>query len=100
VTVASDQGSITSTMVLKQDGKSITGTFSNPHGEGLLPVVGQLVDGALTFNVDMKADDHEMHLAFKGAVKDDGSLAGTMTSQMGESKWTAVRMKSDGAPGL
>jgi hypothetical protein len=93
VTIASDQGDVTSTMVLKQEGKSLTGTFTNPHGEGTLPVVGELVDRALTLNVDATVDHGEMHLAFKGVIKDDGSLAGKMTSGMGDSTWTAVRTK-------
>jgi hypothetical protein len=93
VTIESDQGNVTSTMVLKQEGRNVTGTFSNPHGEGTLPVVGELADRALTLSVDAVVDHGEMHLAFKGAMKDDGSLAGTMTSAMGDSKWTAVRIK-------
>mgnify|MGYP001244483041 CR=1 FL=1 len=93
VTITSEQGDITSTMVLTQEGRKIAGTFANPHGEGDLVVVGELADGAVTLNVDAAVDHGEMHLAFKGAVKGDGSLAGTMASAMGDATWTAVRVK-------
>jgi hypothetical protein len=94
VTIQGDQGTITSTMVLKQDGAKITGTFANPHADGNLTVAGEFVNGRLTLNADATADHGDMHLTFKGAPKDDGSLAGTMTSAMGEATWTAARAKN------
>ncbi len=94
VAIESDHGPVECRMVLKQNGKKLEGTISNPHGDGDLPVTGESADGTVTFAVDMKSDHGDMHLAFKGAVKkEDGSLAGTMTSAMGESKWTAARRK-------
>jgi hypothetical protein len=93
-TIESTDGKMECRMVLKQDGKKLTGTFSNPHGQGEFPASGEFVGGALTLSVDGKTDHGDMHLDFKGAVKrDDGSLAGVMTSSMGESKWTARRSR-------
>jgi hypothetical protein len=94
VTLENPQGNLECRMVLKQDGKKLTGTFSNPHGEGEFPAAGEFVGGALTLSVDGKTDHGDIHLEFKGAIKkDDGSLAGVMTSAMGESKFSARRTR-------
>ena len=95
VTIGTDQDKVECLMVLKQNGRKLEGTLSNPHGDGDFLIAGEYVDGAVTLAVDAKHDQSEMHLTFKGAIKkDDGSLAGTMTSAMGESKWTATRTKN------
>ena len=92
VTIESEQGNIECRLALKQDGKKISGTMSNPHGGDDVPISGEYADGAVTLTVDTKTDHGEMHLTLKGALKkDDGSLAGTMTSAMGESKWVGRR---------
>jgi len=94
VTVEGTQGTIESVLTLKQDGKKLTGTFGNPHGAGDLPVLGERDGDKIVFAVEGKADHGEFHLEFSGAVKkDDGTLAGTMKSSMGESKFLAKRVK-------
>lgn len=93
LTIESDQGNMTTALVLKQDGKKVTGTMTNPHGEDQLPITGEFAAGTLTMAVDAATDHDEMHIAFKGTAKKDGSLAGTLTSAMGDMAWTAVRAK-------
>jgi hypothetical protein len=92
VTIEGAQGSIETRMTLKQEGKKLTGTFANPHGEGEYSLEGERVDNSLNFSVDGKSDHGETPLGFRASVKkDDGSIAGTMKSPMGESKFSARR---------
>jgi hypothetical protein len=94
VTIESAQGTAETHMTLKQDGKKITGTFASPHGSDEFPVLGERADNTLTFAVDGKTEHGEMRFDIKATVKkEDGTIAGTMTSSMGESKFTARRAK-------
>jgi len=94
VTVESDGGRVEARMTLKQNARKLTGTFSNPHGDNDFPLTGEYSEGAVTLTVEGKTDHGDMHFALKGAMnKEDGSLAGTMTSSMGESKFIAKRTK-------
>ena len=94
VTIESSGGSMTCKMVLKQDGKKLTGTFSNPHGDGTFPATGEFSDGAMTLSVEGKTDHGEMRLGLKATIsKEDGTLSGVMASSMGESKIKAARTR-------
>ena len=64
MSVESPHGAMTMGLTLKQDEKKVTGTFSSPHGES--PVEGEFADG---------------------------TLAGYVSSQMGDMPWTAKRVK-------
>src|SRR5262245_44003094 len=52
VTIGSDQGKVECVMVLKQNGKKLEGTLSNPHGDGDFRIAGEYVDGTVTLAVD------------------------------------------------
>ena len=96
-------------LVLAQKGKTVTGTLQNPHG-GVIPVTGEFAGGQLTFSgsSDTPADGpgahaepapgfalsaHPIQVSATGTVKADGSLAGSLTSNVGDMTWTAVRTK-------
>ena len=73
---------------LRQDGKKITGTLATPHGEVRLE--GEHADGKLTL-ATTASESPQMTL--KGALKDDGTMAGYLSSERGDMKWTAERSK-------
>jgi hypothetical protein len=73
---------------LRQDGKKVTGTLATPHGEVRLE--GEQADGKLTL-ATIASDSPQMSL--KGALKDDGTMAGYLSSERGDLKWTAERSK-------
>jgi hypothetical protein len=97
-------------LVLAQKGKTVTGTLANPHG-GVIPLKGEFAGGRLTFSgssSDGPADGpgaatrpapgfaqnaHALQISATGTVKADGSLAGSLTSNVGDMTWTAVRTK-------
>lgn len=72
-------------LVLMQKGKNITGTLDSPHGP--IPIKGEFSDGQIKFSGTSEA----IQLSATGALKNDGSLAGNLTSNAGDMAWTAVR---------
>jgi hypothetical protein len=82
-------GNATMGLMLKQDGTKVTGTFASGHGPDQA-VSGELVDGVL--KIESEGDsDHQV--IFRGTLKSDGTLAGTLSSPVGDMKWTAQRVK-------
>jgi hypothetical protein len=77
-------------LALKQDGAKLTGTFTTPAGD--IPVEGEVVKGVLTFKMTQAPDGYPA-LAFKARLKDDGTMAGTMSSDNGDMAFTGKRAK-------
>ena len=93
ISVVNDQGPMSASMTLTQNGAKITGTFTNDH-TGEAPVEGEFANGTLTFAIDVHGDSGSaMHVDFTGKMKDDGTLAGTLKGPMGEMNWTGTRVK-------
>ena len=70
---------------LAQEGKKVTGTLATPHGDDL-QVEGEFVGGTLTLATPGGGDSH---ITMKAKLKDDGTLDGYLSSQMGDMTWTA-----------
>jgi hypothetical protein len=82
-------GDMTMGLVLRQEGTKVTGTFVSGHAPDQA-VSGELVDGVL--KIESEGDsDHQV--SFRGTLKHDGSLTGTLSSPVGDMKWTAQRVK-------
>jgi hypothetical protein len=96
-------------LVLAQKGKKVTGTLQNPHG-GTIALKGEFAGGQLTLSgsSDGPANGPDAHtpplpgfatsapsirLTATGTVKADGSLAGSLKSNVGDMTWTALRTK-------
>ena len=79
-------GNATMGLVLKQDGTKVTGTFSSGHSADM-EVTGQFKDGQL----DVETQGGESRIIFSARLKADGTLSGSISSQMGDMKWTASR---------
>ena len=85
IAVAGQSGSAEQTIVLKQDGNKLTGTFKGPRQSGTLE---GLIDGnKITFHVNTR-----VALDYKGTVDGD-SMKGTMTARGKSGEWTATREK-------
>ena len=85
----SPHGAMTMGLTLKQDGTKVTGTFSSGHMAGIA-VSGEFADGSLTLETGGDADDK---IVFNAKMKEDGTLAGYLSSPMGDMKWTASRVQ-------
>jgi hypothetical protein len=72
---------------IKQDGRKLTGNFMIPdHGD--LEMVGEFADGKIQLN---STENAFAQLSLVGNLSSDGSLAGNLTSTMGDMNWTATR---------
>jgi hypothetical protein len=85
VSVSGDAGSAEQTIVLKQDGSKITGTFKGPRQSG--PLEGTVDGKNISFHVATRVP-----LDYKGTVDGD-TMKGTMTGNGKTGDWTATRAK-------
>ena len=85
-------GTTAVTLVIKLDGKKVSGTMTGPQGD--IPHEGEFVDGKLTTAISFQGSSGQMNITFTGAMKEDGTMAGTFDFGQGEMKWTATRSKS------
>ncbi len=94
--VMADQNPITSALEIKLDGKKVTGSVDNAD-RGTAPITGEYLDGKLTFSLTMQGQGGSISVSFAGALKPDGTLAGTMNhGQPPDLNWTAERVKDKG----
>ncbi len=88
---------IPTALVLKQDGKRLTGTIHLPtsrNGDRVeIPLTGDIADGAFTIAGDVPGAAQPTTIELAGKVNDDGSLEGTVTTPHGKLPWTAERLK-------
>jgi hypothetical protein len=84
-------GSMEFGLAIKQEGAKITGTFTTPQN-GDIPIAGEYTEGTLTFHLT-NAPDGFPALAFKARLKDDGTLAGTMSSDANDMVFVGKRAK-------
>jgi hypothetical protein len=85
ISVSGEAGSANQTVVLKQDGDKITGTFKGPRQSG--PLEGT-VDGN---NIKFHVKTH-VPLDYTGTVDGD-AMKGTMSGRGKSGDWTATRAK-------
>jgi len=90
MSVESPQGATAMGLTLQQEQKKVTGTFSSPHGDSR--VEGEFADGTLTL-ATTAGDDHSVQATFTAKLKENGTLSGYVSSQMGDMPWTATRVK-------
>jgi hypothetical protein len=92
--VETQQGTMSSLLDIKVEGKKVTGTVTGPQGE--MAVQGEFAEGKLTFSLSFDGGSAgSMQIGFSGALKDDGTLAGTMDigGQGMQIPWKAERVK-------
>ena len=86
--IATQQGMMHAALVLKLDGRRVSGTLSSAHS-GTLNLEGTLAGGTLTFSTT--AVD-ATHLEYTATLKDDGTLAGELSgAKVPAMAWTADR---------
>ena len=76
-------------LALEQNGRAIAGTMQTPHGPAA--VKGEFDGLWFEFSGATRGGPHELELVAKGILRADGTLAGVMTSNVGDFTWTAAR---------
>ena len=84
-------GAVTMGLVLKQDSKKVTARLAPPHG-GEIPLEGEFVDGTLKLSTGSQGGEAP-HATLNAVLKDNGTLAGYLSSERGDMTWTAERVK-------
>ena len=74
-------------LTLEQNGKKVSGVLATPHGDDL-QMEGEFAAGTLTLATP---GGGESKIAMTAKLKDDGTLDGYLSSQMGDMTWTARR---------
>jgi phage gp45-like len=84
-------GDTTMGLSLQQEGQKVKGTFASPHGDH--PLEGKFTDGTLEI-ATMGAGHDAPQVTFTAKLKEDDTLAGNLSSPMGDMTWTATRVKA------
>jgi hypothetical protein len=88
--VDSPHGPAAISLALQQDGTRVTGTFAISGHAPDMALEGEFVDGVLKLET---TGDGDHKVIFNAKLKDDGTLAGSVSGPMGEMQWTAERVK-------
>jgi len=94
MTLEMSTGTGTPTLVLKQSGETVTGTYAGRYGE--FPLKGTLKGNKIEFGFKMSAEGTDVDLSFAGEVAADGqSMRGEAEiAMLGDATWSAVKAKS------
>jgi hypothetical protein len=93
MSIDSPHGNMKTSLTLKQDGTKITGMFRSQMPD--MTVEGTFENGALK----IETSGGDTKLIFSATLKDDGTLSGYLSSEMGDMKWTAERVpEGQGTP--
>jgi hypothetical protein len=75
-------------------GGKVTGSFAASFAGGEVPIAGEFRGGTLTFQASTTGGPHPgMSLDFTATLKDNATLAGTMSAPFGDFSWTAERLR-------
>jgi hypothetical protein len=88
MSIDSPHGNMKASLALKQDGTKVTGTFRGPMPDAA--VEGTFENGKLKIETSGAA---EHMLVFEAKLREDGTLAGYLSSDMGDMNWTARRVE-------
>lgn len=84
-------------LVLKQDGTKLTGTLAMPTqhvGQRVdVEMTGEIADGAFTISGEVPGAAEPTTISVAAALKDDGSLEGTVAMRDHKMPFTAERLK-------
>lgn len=79
-------------LAITQEGTKVTAILTPPGHGAEFELKGEFIKGQLTLSIP--ASDKNMAITMKATLKEDGTLAGFTSSDMGDSKWVGTRVKS------
>jgi hypothetical protein len=94
VTITFDQGPVTGTFDLKQQGETVTGRFAAGFTGGDIPLEGEISHGKLTLSGTTTGGPHPgQQLDFAAEMKGPDAMSGMLSWEPGDFAWTAERLK-------
>ena len=92
MTMALQPEPVMATLELVQKDAAVTGTLENEH-LGTLRVSGKVADGSITFVAEGEAHGQAVRIEYAGKLQPNGSMSGDLTSPVGNTTWSATRVK-------
>jgi hypothetical protein len=75
-------------------GDAVSGKFVADFAGGEVPIEGEVANGNVTFQASTTGGPHPgMSLDFTATLKDNATLAGTLSAPFGDFAWTAERVR-------
>ncbi len=96
MTLEMPMGTGTPSLVLKQEGEKITGSYTGRYGT--FPLDGSIKERTIVFTFTMTAEGETVPMTFTGEVAADGQTMKGKASlgEMGDATWSAKKDKSTG----
>ncbi len=91
MTVEAPEGTAHPTILLKQEGEKITGTYRGRMGESELS--GTIKGSEIRFSVTLKFQDVSYVVVYSGSVSDDSMKGTARFGDTGTGDWSAKRRK-------
>ena len=89
LTIESEMGTFSSTLILTQDGNEVEGTYQSEFGGGSISD-GSVSGNSLNFKVSANIGGEDMTFTYTGTVEGD-SASGSLEGGFGSMSWTAKR---------
>jgi hypothetical protein len=89
LTLETPNGAASPSLVLKQDGEKLTGTYKGRFGES--PLEGSVKGKEIKFTVKVNAQGQEILLEYAGAVDGDTMKGKVKFGDMGEAEFTGKK---------
>ncbi len=93
ISMQGPQGPMTRKAEFKQEGETLTGRVETRGGWADIKE-GKVSGSDFSFVMEMTRGDQTFRQEYKGTLKEDGTIAGTITSPRGEMPWTGKRVTS------
>jgi hypothetical protein len=84
-------GPVEMPLAITQDGTKVSAILTPPGHNADFELTGEFVKGQLTLSIP--ASEKNMAITMKATLKDDGTLVGFTSSDMGDNKWVGSRVK-------
>lgn len=88
--VQTDGGAGSPTFVLKQEGETLSGTYSGLFGER--PITGSVKGNRVVIEIKIEVQGQSATVVYNGSVESDTEMKGTVKlGELGEGTWTGKK---------
>jgi hypothetical protein len=93
LTLETPNGTATPSVIFKQDGETLTGTYKGRMGE--TPLKGTIKGNDIKFSVTVSPQGQDLVIAYSGTVDGDTMKGNVKFGEMGEASWTGKKKAAD-----
>jgi hypothetical protein len=89
LSIQTPMGARDSTLVLQQNGATLSGTMQSPRGE--VPINGTINGKEVAFTMNVNVQGQDMKIDYAGTVENDAMKGKVVLGQFGEGTWSGKR---------